>query len=101
MYNVGSGQGTTMREFMGVCENVTGSTIRIRMDDMPRGDHTGSYADISAIQRDLQWTPQYTDLKQMLQTSWAFTQPYFAGEKSEYFDFPCVKLSVKPPESQG
>eukprot|EP00040_Diaphanoeca_grandis_P022212 m.118886 g.118886 ORF g.118886 m.118886 type:complete len:432 (-) comp28707_c0_seq1:151-1446(-) len=74
IFNVGVGQGYSVREFVDTCQNVTGT--RIKVVEKPRrvGDPAMVYADSTKVRRDLDWTPAFTNLRDSLQTSWRWNQ---------------------------
>jgi UDP-arabinose 4-epimerase len=74
-YNVGSGNGYTVREFFDLCKGVTGSDFSIEEDGSEEGGSPGLYADISKISDELGWEPtSSSDLSQMLTTAWTYAR---------------------------
>ncbi|KAG4956515.1 hypothetical protein JHK85_042895 [Glycine max] len=67
IYNVGTGKGRSVKEFVNACKKATG--VDIKVDYLPRrpGDYAEVYSDPSKINRELNWTAQYTDLEKSLQ----------------------------------
>nr|POE57360.1 udp-arabinose 4-epimerase 1 [Quercus suber] len=79
IYNVGTGKGRSVKEFVEACKQATGKPIKV--DYLPRrpGDYAKVYSDPSKIMRELNWTAQYTDLKESLQTAWRWQQSHRGG----------------------
>jgi len=79
IYNVGTGKGRSVKEFVEACKQATGKPIKV--DYLPRrpGDYAKVYSDPSKIVRELNWTARYTDLKESLQTAWRWQQSHRGG----------------------
>lgn len=74
-YNVGSGIGYTVKEFLNVCKSVTRSDFKIDGIASEKGGSSGLYANISKISAELSWKPQFSsNLGKMLETSWAYAR---------------------------
>ena len=75
LYNVGTGKGSSVREFVDTCREVTGANIKVVMQKEARpGDYAEVYADPAKIQNELNWTARYTDLKEGMATAWKWRQ---------------------------
>lgn len=73
LYNIGTGRGVSMREFVEACKRVTASNIQVEVRHEPRpGDYAEVYASVDKIRKELGWEAKYTDLDQSLSHSWAF-----------------------------
>ncbi|CAI5517346.1 unnamed protein product [Closterium sp. Naga37s-1] len=71
IYNVGTGKGYSVREFVNACLNVTGAPIKVMEQKARRpGDYAEVYSDPSRIYRELGWKAKYTDLKDSLAMAW-------------------------------
>lgn len=73
-WNIGTGQGTSVLEIIRAVEAVTGR--KVPREDAPRrdGDPARIWAHPSAAQAALGWTPQWTDLKDIVRTAWHWAQ---------------------------
>jgi UDP-glucose 4-epimerase len=69
-YNLGNGQGYTVREVIDAARDVTGHTIPAM--DTPRrsGDLAVLIASSDKIRRELGWEPRYPDLNDIVQSAW-------------------------------
>ncbi|MFX1756858.1 UDP-glucose 4-epimerase GalE [Rhodococcus sp. As11] len=74
IYNLGSGEGFTVREVVSACERVTG--LSIAAVDAPRraGDPAVLIASSSRAMSELGWNPQHTDLDEIVSDAWEFTR---------------------------
>ncbi|WP_277371520.1 UDP-glucose 4-epimerase GalE [Rhodococcus rhodochrous] len=74
IYNLGSGEGFTVREVISACERVTG--LPIAAIDAPRraGDPAVLIASSSRAISELGWNPQHTDLDEIVSDAWEFTR---------------------------
>ncbi|KAL5157984.1 putative UDP-arabinose 4-epimerase 3 [Glycine soja] len=79
IYNVGTGKGRSVKEFVNACKKATG--VDIKVDYLPRrpGDYAEVYSDPSKINRELNWTAQYTDLEKSLQVAWKWQKSHRNG----------------------
>lgn len=70
IYNLGSGNGYSVREVLDTAREVTGHPIPA--EDAPRraGDLPRLVANSDNIKRELGWQPQYEDLRVMVETAW-------------------------------
>ncbi|KAJ6770779.1 PINORESINOL REDUCTASE-RELATED [Salix purpurea] len=79
IYNVGTGKGRSVKDFVKACKKATG--VDIKVEYLPRrpGDYAEVYSDPSKINRELNWTAQYTDLQKSLQTAWRWQKSHQNG----------------------
>ncbi|KAJ6417605.1 hypothetical protein OIU84_003351 [Salix udensis] len=79
IYNVGTGKGRSVKDFVKACKKATG--VDIKVEYLPRrpGDYAEVYSDPSKIYRELNWTAQYTDLQKSLQTAWRWQKSHQNG----------------------
>jgi UDP-glucose 4-epimerase len=70
IYNLGNGQGFSVREVVEVARNVTGHPIPVI--ELPRrpGDAAVLIASAGKIRRDLGWQPRFPDLKTIVESAW-------------------------------
>ena len=70
IYNLGNGQGFSVREVVEVARNVTGHPIPVI--ELPRrpGDAAVLIASAGKIRRDLGWQPRFPDLKAIVESAW-------------------------------
>ncbi|KAB5534997.1 hypothetical protein DKX38_018083 [Salix brachista] len=79
IYNVGTGKGRSVKDFVKACKKATG--VDIKVEYLPRrpGDYAEVYSDPSKINQELNWTAQYTDLQKSLQTAWRWQKSHQNG----------------------
>ena len=78
-YNVGTGNGTSVREIIEAARTITGHPIPAA--DAPRreGDPPALYADPALIKTQLGWSPQHTNIHSILETAWRWHVAHPAG----------------------
>lgn len=82
VYNVGTGTGVSVLEFIHACRVATAKEINIRFQDTQRqGDNIEIYANVQKIQQELQWTAKYTNLSESLSHAWAFRQQFSSYDR--------------------
>ncbi|KAE8734572.1 putative UDP-arabinose 4-epimerase 3 [Hibiscus syriacus] len=79
IYNVGTGRGRSVKEFVEACKKATG--VKIKVDYLPRrpGDYAEVFSDPTKIYRELNWTAQHTDLEESLKTAWRWQKAHRDG----------------------
>ncbi|KAM1792490.1 hypothetical protein ACFX12_036342 [Malus domestica] len=79
IYNVGTGKGSSVKEFVEACKKATG--VDIKVDFLPRrpGDYAEVFSDPSKILRELNWSAQHTNLQESLQVAWRWQKAHRDG----------------------
>ncbi|KAK4488045.1 hypothetical protein RD792_003787 [Penstemon davidsonii] len=79
IYNVGTGKGRSVREFVEACKKATG--VPIKVDFLPRrpGDYAEVFSDPTKINSELNWTAKYTNLEESLKTAWRWQKEHLDG----------------------
>lgn len=78
-YNLGNGQGFSVQEVVEVARQVTGHPIPVKIGPRRPGDPATLIADSQAIKQELGWQPQYTTLRSIMETAWAWHQQHPTG----------------------
>jgi len=73
IYNLGSGDGYSVREVIEMCRKVTGHPIPAEVAPRRAGDPATLIASSDRIRRELGWNPTRTDLETIVTDAWAFT----------------------------
>lgn len=76
-FNLGNGQGFSVREVIETAEGVTGKPIPFRMAPRRAGDPPVLVASSDLIQRDLGWEPKRPGLDKIIEDAWRFEQNRF------------------------
>lgn len=79
IYNVGTGKGRSVREFVEACKKATGVDIKVEYLDRRPGDYAEVYSDPSKIARELNWTAMYTNLQKSLEIAWKWQSSHLNG----------------------
>uniref|UniRef100_A0A061S9U6 UDP-arabinose 4-epimerase n=1 Tax=Tetraselmis sp. GSL018 TaxID=582737 RepID=A0A061S9U6_9CHLO len=84
VYNVGTGRGVSVREFVDACIKVTGKDIDVRVQQEPRpGDYPEMWAVPKKITAETGWSPRYLDIKEGLAHAWQWRQSHPNGYDSQ------------------
>lgn len=78
-YNVGSGTGYSVRQVIEMAREVTGSELVVIERPRRAGDQPATVATSERIQRELGWQPQFSDLRTLLASAWAWRQAHPNG----------------------
>lgn len=72
-YNLGAGEGLTVREVLQTCQEVTGGQIQVQEKQRRPGDPPVLVAgDIERVKQDLGWSPTRSDVKTIVADAWAW-----------------------------
>jgi UDP-glucose 4-epimerase len=74
IYNLGSGQGFSVREVVEACREVTGHPIPAATAPRRSGDPAVLIASSEAAAKELGWQPTRTDIRTIVGDAWRFTQ---------------------------
>ncbi len=83
VYTCGSGTGSTVLEVMRACEEAVGQPIPHKIVDRRAGDPGVLVATPQRLIDELGWKPQYTDIREIVETAWRWHQQYPDGYKSK------------------
>lgn len=70
VYNLGNGNGFTVKEVIEAAEAVTGLTVPKEIAPRRAGDPAILVASSQKIRQELGWQPGYTDIKEIIATAW-------------------------------
>ena len=71
-FNVGTGQGRSVREVLEAVESVTGKKVPHTIGPRRAGDPPSLVADSTRLQKALGWKPHYTNIRDIVRTAWDF-----------------------------
>lgn len=81
IYNVGTGKGSSVKEFVEACKKATGVDIKVDYLSRRPGDYAEVYSDPSKIRNELGWSPKYT-LQESLSIAWKWQKTHRNGYSS-------------------
>ncbi|KAL3821602.1 hypothetical protein ACJIZ3_007507 [Penstemon smallii] len=79
IYNVGTGKGSSVKEFVEACKKATGVNIKVDFLSRRPGDYAEVYSDPSKINNELNWTAKYTNLEESLSIAWRWQREHING----------------------
>jgi UDP-glucose 4-epimerase len=71
-FNVGTGNGYSVREVLQAVEQVTGKKVPYRFGPRREGDPPSLVADSTRLRQALGWSPRHSDLQTIVKTAWNF-----------------------------
>lgn len=74
VFNLGNGQGFSVREVIETSQKVTGKTIKVEEVERREGDPPVLVGSSSKAQEILNWHPRYDDLAVIIETAWKWHQ---------------------------
>jgi UDP-glucose 4-epimerase len=78
-FNIGTGEGHTVAEVVRTVEQVTKRRVRTRRCDRRAGDPATLVASSDRIRRVLGWTPTFPELRDIVETAWAWRERHPRG----------------------
>ena len=80
IYNLGcGGEGYSVREVIDVASEITGREIPTKVGERRSGDPAVLIASSEKIKRELGWTPQFQDLRKIIDSAWRWLQRHPQG----------------------
>ena len=79
VYNLGNGEGFTVREVIDTARRVTGHPIPVVESDRRPGDPAVLVAGSERLRRDLGWTPRMPDLADIVESAWRWMSAHPGG----------------------
>lgn len=79
VFNLGSGQGFSVREVIDLCRRVTGVDIPVQYAPRRAGDPAVLVAACDRARAELGWVPRYPSLQAMVETAWAWHRTHPGG----------------------
>ncbi len=76
-YNMGNGQGYSIKQVIDVAKQVTGNDFAVETGERRSGDPARLVADSSLLQKELGWTPEFTGLESIIRHAWAWECKYY------------------------
>ncbi|MDH5184913.1 MAG: hypothetical protein OEX12_13605 [Gammaproteobacteria bacterium] len=76
VYNMGNGQGYSIRDVINTVKKVTGNEFEVVEAPRRDGDPARLIADSTQLQNDLGWQPKYPDLETIIQHAWNWEQKH-------------------------
>ena len=78
-YNLGSGEGYSVKEMIDAARKVTGHPIPAILSDRRAGDPARLIASSDKIERELGWSRHYDTVEQIIASAWTFHQTHPRG----------------------
>ena len=72
IYNLGNGQGFSVRQVIETAERVTGRRIPVKIAPRRPGDPAVLVAGSAKIKRELGWEPKYPDIESIIRSAWSW-----------------------------
>jgi len=79
LYNLGTGQGLSVRQIIDAVKEVTGIDFEVKIGDRRAGDPPVLYADPAKIKQELGWEAKVRDARTMVEHAWQWFQKHPQG----------------------
>jgi UDP-glucose 4-epimerase len=84
VYNLGNGRGYSVLEVIKSVERVTGQSVPYAVGPRREGDVASMLASAVRAKRELGWSPEFTELDQMVESAWHWHRQGWAELHSKY-----------------
>ena len=78
-YNLGNGEGFTVKEVIDTASEVTGKAIRAEIGPRRAGDPAVLVASSNKIRKELGWAPQFPHVRAIIESAWRWHQTFPDG----------------------
>jgi UDP-glucose 4-epimerase len=78
-YNLGNGEGFTVKEAIDTASDLTGKTIRTEVGPRRPGDPAVLVASSDKIRKELGWAPQFPHVRAIIESAWRWHQAFPDG----------------------
>ncbi len=78
-FNVGTGQGYSVKEVVAKVKKVSGLDFKTEIGPRRPGDPARLYADNRKIKKEFSWQPKYSDLESIVKSAWQWHQSHPQG----------------------
>jgi UDP-glucose 4-epimerase len=82
VYNIGTGEGSSVLEVVKACEDVSGRRIPLEIVARRPGDPPALVADPSKLMKALGWQPRYAQIRSVVETAWRWHESHPHGYES-------------------
>ena len=79
IFNLGNGQGFSVKEMIAAAEKATGRSIKVEIGARRAGDPAQLIASSEKARSELGWKPQFTDVEQVIGTAWRWHEHHPHG----------------------
>ena len=79
IFNLGNGQGFSVKEMIAAAEKATGRSIKVEIGPRRAGDPAQLIASSEKARSVLGWKPQFTDVEQVIGTAWKWHESHPHG----------------------
>lgn len=79
IFNLGNGQGFSVREMIAAAARATGESIAVEIGQRRAGDPAQLIASSEKARRVLGWKPQYTEVERIIRTAWSWHKSHPNG----------------------
>lgn len=74
IYNLGNGEGYSVKEVIDTVKEVTGRDFEVEVSERRAGDPAVLIASSAKIREELNWEPEYPELEKIISTAWKWHQ---------------------------
>lgn len=73
-YNLGNGNGFSVKEVIDTAKDVTGKNIKVEIADARTGDPARLVADAALARKELNWKPEFSSLNEIIRHAWLWEE---------------------------
>jgi UDP-glucose 4-epimerase len=79
-FNLGNGKGFSVKQVINVVKEVSGKDFKVNIEPRREGDPAVLVADASLAKKELNWQPQFAELRDIVKTAWEWEINFFSKQ---------------------
>jgi UDP-glucose 4-epimerase len=79
-YNLGNGKGFSVKQVIDVAREVSGNDFNVTIEPRRAGDPAVLVADATLAKHELNWQPEFADLKDIVKTAWQWETDFLCKQ---------------------
>jgi len=79
-YNLGNGKGFSVKQVIDVAKQISGNDFKVTIEPRRAGDPAVLVADATLAKKELNWQPQFADIKSIVKTAWDWETGFLAKQ---------------------
>ena len=77
-YNLGNGKGFSVKQVIDVAKDVSGNDFKVSIEPRRAGDPAVLVADAKLARKELNWQPEFADLRDIVKTAWSWETDFLS-----------------------
>lgn len=79
-YNLGNGKGFSVKQVIDIAKQVSGNDFKVTIEPRRAGDPAVLVADATLAKKELNWQPEFAELKDIVDTAWRWENEFLSKQ---------------------